>query len=375
MKIAIDVSPLESGHRRRGVGFYVERLKRALERVDKRNSYIFFTRTKKLPRCDLIHYPYFDLFFLTLPLVKSGKTVVTIHDVIPLVFPQKFPKGIKGWIKFQIQKLSLKGVEAVITDSYNSKKDIVRFLHFPEERIFVVPLAPGEEFKKLEIGNCLPREARRAKWGKLEIGKKYSLPQKFILYVGDVNWNKNIPGLVKAFSKLKSNFSALKLVLVGRAFLEENLPEVQNLLQLFRLLKCGGDVLRLGFVPTEDLVAIYNLASVYVQPSFYEGFGLPVLEALSCGTPVVCARTSSLPEVGGKVAIYVNPYDIDDIARGISEVLRYDAMTRHKRVEEGLRWAKRFSWEKTAKETIKVYEKIVKGEFPISNFQFLISNV
>ena len=360
MRVAICTSSLKNENRARGIGFYTDRLIKALHKVDKKNQYIFFTQGKNIPKCDLIHYPYFDFFFLTLPLVKSVKTVVTIHDLIPLVFPQKFPKGVKGWLKFQIQKFSLRGAEAVITDSFNSKKDIVKFLSFPEDKIHVVPLAPDREFKPLGKSPMIRT-----------IRLKYQLPRQFILYVGDVNWNKNISGLIKAFCKLKSPAFAetpvsrrdLKLVLVGRAFLDKTVPETRKLLQLFELLKCRENVFRVGFIPTEDLVAIYNLATVYVQPSFYEGFGLPVLEAMACGTPVVCSKTSSLPEVGGEAVVYVNPYDVDNIARGILEVLCYDTMTHHSRIEKGKKWAKKFSWEKTARETIKVYEKVVGNNF------------
>lgn len=362
MRIAIDKSSFQTDHRVRGVGFYTERLIKALQKVDKRNQYIFFTRGEKIPKCDLLHYPYFDLFSLTLPFVKSVKTVVTVHDLTPLVFPDKFPKGAKGWIRYQIQRQSLRGVNAIITDSKNSKKDIVKFIGFPEAKIHVVPLASDEEFRKLET-RSKKLEARNQM---LKVRSKYGLPEKFVLYVGDVNWNKNIQGLIKAFHKLKfqsSNLKTtaqnLKLALVGKAFLDETLPEVQKILQLFKILKCGKDVLRLGFVPTEDLVAIYNLAAVYVQPSFYEGFGLPVLEAMACGTPVVCANTSSLPEVGGKAGVYVDPYDVNDIARGISEVLHYNDTYHCGKVEEGLKQASKFSWEKTARETIRVYEKVM----------------
>lgn len=355
MKIAICTTSLKNESQARGIGFYTKRLIKALQKVDKKNQYIFFTRGEKLPKCDLVHYPYFDFFFLTLPLVKSVKTIVTVHDLTPLVFPDKFPKGIKGWVRYLIQKQSLRGADAVMADSENSKRDIVKFIGFPKAKIHVIPLAPEEEFKKLEIKN----------W-KLEIQKKYSFSGRFILYVGDVNWNKNVPGLVKAFYKLRTEnlelrTKRLKLVLVGKAFLDENLKESQEINKLIEELDIRDEVLKLGFVPDEDLVKIYNLATVYVQSSFYEGFGLPVLEAMACGTPVVCANTASLPEVAGKAVVYVDPYDIDDIARGISKVLHYNDTYHCKKVEEGLEWAKKFSWERTAGETIKVYEKVGKG--------------
>lgn len=320
------------------------------------------------------------------------KTVVTAHDLTPLVFPDKFPKGVKGWIRYQIQRQSLRGVNAIITDSENSKKDIIKFIGFPEAKIYTIPLASDKEFKKLEIENPdaerrgSPTESRYSRlvesrrtstisrdW-MLKTRKRYCLPEKFVLYVGDVNWNKNIPGLIKAFANIKYQISnikntnqklkikELKLVLVGKAFLDEELEEVRELNGLIDELQIGDSVLKLGFVPTKDLVKIYNLAAVYVQPSFYEGFGLPVLEAMACGTPVVCANTSSLPEIGGGAAVYIDPYKVDDIARGISEVLHYNDTYHCRKVEEGLRQAGKFSWEKTARETIRVYEKVMTND-------------
>lgn len=373
MKVAIDISPLYSVHKTRGVGFYTKRLVETLRKITTKDPryrnwqiklirnarYARFLRNGKLEigNFDLIHYPYFDLFWLTLPLRKPKPTVVTVHDLIPLVFPDKFPKGIKGWIKYQIQKQSLKGAKAIITDSENSKKDIIKFTDFPKDRIYVIYLAPGKEFKKLE--NPATRDSFGMGNWKLEIREKYQLPETFLLYVGDVNYSKNILGLVKAFSNLKPQNSNLKLILVGKAFKDETLPETKEIIQLIKVLKLKDFVKILGFVSDKDLVAIYNLATVYCQPSFYEGFGLPVLEAMACGTPVVAANTSSLPEICGDAAIMVNPYKIEDIARKIKKVIS-DKIIRGRLVEKGLAQAKKFSWEKTAKETIKVYHEVFK---------------
>ncbi|PJE68881.1 hypothetical protein COU96_02790, partial [Candidatus Shapirobacteria bacterium CG10_big_fil_rev_8_21_14_0_10_38_14] len=189
---------------------------------------------------DIVHYPYFDLFWLTLPIKKPKPTVVTIHDVIPLVFPQHFPLGIKGKIKFKIQKFSLKGVKAVITDSKNSKKDIANWLAYPKEKIYVIPLAPGKEFRPITNRQSL-----------VATKQKYQLPDTFVLYVGDVNYNKNIPGLIKAFDKLKTPFKNLKLVLVGKAFEEQSLKETEEILQLIKALNLNNQIKILGWVPNK----------------------------------------------------------------------------------------------------------------------------
>lgn len=337
MKVAIDVSPLYSAHKTRGVGFYTKRLIQALRLIEISDFSVRLIKQGKIPQdVDLVHYPYFDLFWLTLPLRKLYPTVVTVHDLIPLVFPDQFPKGVKGWIKYQVQRQSLRRVDTIIADSECSKKDIIKFIGFPKEKIYVVPLAPGKEFKKLKIK------------------KKYSLPERFVLYVGDVNYNKNIPGLVRACAKIK-----IDLVLVGKAFRDKSLPETQAILRLIEELRLNNRTKILGFVPTKDLVAIYNLATVYCQPSFYEGFGLPVLEAMACGTPVVCSKTSSLPEVVGDAAVFVDPNDCKSIAEGIMKLMENKKLYEDLR-EQGCRRARKFSWEKTAKETVKVYHEVVK---------------
>lgn len=359
IKIAIDISPLKTSHASRGIGFYTKNLVEVLERESKGSG---GRELKIIPldfsnqqlainnqQFNLLHYPYFDLFFRTLPLRKHSKIVVTIHDVTPLVFPEHYPPGIKGWINFQIQKFSLGKVDAVITDSENSRDDIVKYLGYPREKIHVIYLAPGENFKKLETGPS-------AEGWKQEIEKKYNLPEKFVLYVGDVNWNKNILGLSEACKKIKTSF-----VIVGKQAKEEkfdrNHIENQPLVQLIEQYGNDPNILRLGFVEDENLVKLYNLATVYCQPSFYEGFGLPVLEAMACGCPVVAAKTSSLPEICGDAALMINPYDTNDLANGLSQILENAGIARSL-TNKGLKQVKKFSWEKTAKRTLSVYKVV-----------------
>src|SRR4030042_2277645 len=150
MKVAVDISPLKNENRYRGVGIYTKQLVKALQSLNISNFSCQLIENKAMVKdSDLIHYPFFDLFFLTLPLKKSKPTVVTIHDVIPLIFPEHYPAGIRGNSKFQVQNLSLRGVKAIITDSENSKRDIFKYLRYPKEKIYVVPLAPGQEFKPI----------------------------------------------------------------------------------------------------------------------------------------------------------------------------------------------------------------------------------
>src|SRR6266568_3737064 len=167
MKIAIDVSPLQSGHKVRGVGFYLTYLKKALLEYYPENDYYFFHQGESISSAvDLVHYPYFDPFFRTLPFLKKHKTIVTVHDLTPLVFPEHFPAGLKGNLKWQAQRLNLQKVDGILTDSNASKKDIERIVGINPKYITVAYLAAGDEFKKLKNEEFLLNT----------IKKKYSLP-------------------------------------------------------------------------------------------------------------------------------------------------------------------------------------------------------
>lgn len=348
MKIALDTSPLQKSnflqHRVRGTGFYIENLKSALLQYFPNNRYTFFIRGEKIPKdADLVHYPYFEPFFLTLPLLKKHKTIVTVHDLTPLVFHKYFPVGIRGNIKWQIQKRILKNTDAIITDSICSKNDIIKYTGINSSKIHFIYLAASWEFKKMEKSSILG-----------SIREKYKLPEKFVLYVGDVTWNKNLPRLLEAIKKIN-----VTLVMVGSALVQEGFdrlnPWNQDLLKVQKLAEADKRIIRLGFVPQKDLVVLYNAATVFAMPSLYEGFGLPVLEAMSCGCPVVTTKEGSIPEVGGDAVYYVNAYDINDIANGISEVC-FNQKLQKELLQKGIMQAKKFSWEKTAEKTIKVYE-------------------
>lgn len=347
MKIAIDISPLEnnSGHKVRGVGFYLQHLKNSLLKYFPNNEYSFFKNTRELPSTvDIIHYPYFDPFFLTLPLVKKCRTFVTVHDLTPLLFPQHFPSGIKGLLKWQIQKRLLKNMDGIITDSNSSKKDIMKITGINGERIHVVYLAAGEEFKKI---NMTQKE-------KQELLKKYHLPKKFVLYVGDVTWNKNLPSLINAIK-----LTSIPLVMVGKSLISNDYdisnPWNKDLVETQKLIKNGNQISTLGFVPTEDLVKLYNAATAFVMPSHYEGFGLPILEAMSCGCPVITSKHGSLPETAGEAAYYVDSNSSENIALGIKKVFE-DEKLRQDLIQKGLVHVKKFSWEKAAGETLRAYE-------------------
>ncbi len=351
MNIAIDITPLETGHSGRGVGIYTKNLIESLQKYEKHHSYHFFTGKQGVPQdADVVHYPYFDPFFFTLPFVKHQPTVVTVHDLIPLVFPAKFPTGIRGMVKWQMQKISLQGAQRVITDSESSKQDIARIAGIRKEKINVVYLAASALYGPILDVEFLSR-----------VRKTYALPQAFLLYVGDVNWNKNIEGLLRAYALVhrQSKFAHVQLVLVGAAFLDEALSETKQINHLIHSLGIEEMVIRPGRVPDADLAVFYSLATAYIQPSYYEGFGFPVLEAMACGTPVVTSTASSLVEIAGP-AIRINPHDPDSMAHGVITSLSYSLAERIKISKTGLAWAQKFTWRKVAHDTARVYDKVLR---------------
>lgn len=309
MKVKL-INPPAIESKFRGAGFYGENLTEALKNLPN----IEITNNHS----DLVHYLYFDPFFLTLPPIRNQRTIVTVFDLTPLVLPELFPPGIRGKIKWEIQKTLLKTVDHIITISESAKKDIIKFVGFPKEKITVTYLAAGKECVKLPIQK-----------------------DNTILYIGDINPNKNISSLLKAVAILKNE----KLVLVGKALAESK--DIKNEIESLGMTE---RVTLTGFIDEQEKVNLLNKAKVYVQPSVYEGFGLPVLEAMSCGTPVICGNNSSFPEIAGDAATYANVSDPTDLADKIKNI---------KPTGKELVQASKFSWAKTAEETIRVYRNIL----------------
>lgn len=374
MKIAIDSGPVAGGHSWRGIGVNTrELISGLLEAKDKTwtiDSFDFAGEHESgFAKYDIVHLTSFNPYFVSIPFNKSGyKLVLTIHDLIPLIYPANYAAGLKGKIRFLINKFLVRqNVDAIITISETSKKDIVRFLGVRPEMVHVVYLAPKSVFRKIENG-LHPAGRKR----KMEIKKRYDLPDRFVLYVGDVNYNKNVLKLIKACKILK-----VPLVICGKQAAEIesriNINELNGPMDYFRylfgmlhpeishykeLVRATSGVIRLGFVPDSDLVGIYNLASVYVQPSLYEGFGIPVLEAMASGVPVVASKTQALVEIAGDASLYADPKSMDDIAQKISMVIK-DRALRERLVKKGLETAREYSWAKSAKGVLGVYQEVV----------------
>jgi glycosyltransferase involved in cell wall biosynthesis len=320
MDVAVDSGPLTSGHAVRGIGVYTRELLKALKIDGVDVSKVDLSNYK------VVHFTSFKPFEISFPFSKPKNTkfVLTIYDLIPLVYPDHYPMGVRGWFNWQINKyLIKKNIDVIITISETSKKDICRFLGVDPQIVHVIYLAPRPIFKKLEVK------------------KGFGLPDRFALYVGDINYNKNIPTLVKACKIAK-----IPLVICGKQAKEiENQDLSHAELKHLKNIDWTG-VTRLGFIPDEDLVSIYNLATVYVQPSLYEGFGLPAVEAVACGTPIAVARSQCMVEVLGDDFTYFNPSDAKDAAKTILNPNRNKKLPRI------------YSWDKTAKETLKVYQDV-----------------
>lgn len=333
IKVFLDSGTHSQG---RGVGFYAENLAKGLEKLSD------ITLTDANP--DLIHYPFFDLFYHTLPIKKTKPTIVTIHDVTPLVMSGRYPKGIRGSLNLVRQWLALQSVSAIITDSENSKTDIEKYLFVPKEKIFVTPLAIDPMYGK-EISEEKLKEVK----------KRLNIPDKFILTVaGGPNPNKNLPSLAEVTDRLD-----IPLVIVGKGMLQEvREPVHPELIDMVRL-KVYKHLILPGFVSNDDLNALYRLATLYVQPSLYEGFGLPLLEAMTAGCLVTSSNSSSLPEIYHEGAITFNPRRLASMEKAIKKALSLSPKAKQNQIELAKGKASTFSWSKTAKATREVYKKVL----------------
>jgi glycosyltransferase involved in cell wall biosynthesis len=345
MTIVIDGSSLQTEYKSRGIGRYTRNLVDGLKKLGTEHKIILTSRVEAVKEADLVHYPYFDLFHRHLPFLPPVKReVVTIHDLIPLRFPQSYRLGVRSGCNLWLQKRLIKRVGAVIADSAWSAQDIQELLPGVSSKVSVVPLGVETEF------GVLPK-------AKIDrVRSKYGLPQKYILYVGDVTVNKNLPVLIKAIWGIRD----FGLVMVTKGMLKKDIPEVKAVISAVEKFGMGDRVYYLSsvrFDPGDDLVGIYNGAGVYIQPSLYEGFGLPVLEAMACGTPVVAANVTSLPEVAGGAAFLADP-TAEGLRTAVKKLL-WDDKLRRELITKGKARAAAATWEKTARETLRVYENLL----------------
>jgi len=348
MRIAIDTAPLSGGHTNRGVGGYTRNLIEALKTYQSGNTYLLFDSGVEGPpqQAEIIHFPFFDPFILTLPLMSPKPTIVTVHDLIPIIFPKAFPKGIRGSLKWEIQKYSLKRKQRILTDSECSKKDIARITGIPDDTIDVVYLAPS-----------LPKYTGKDDFTSTK--KQYRIPGDYFLYVGDVNWNKNVIGLLRAFSSFTDHhLFPMCLVLVGKAFLDTTLPQTREINAIIADFNIEDRIIRTGYIDEKNLSLLYKHAHALIQPSLYEGFGFPVLDALSMGCPVICSSSASLLEIAGP-SIMVDVSIPSSIVDGLIKISTLSKEKRRVLIKKGFEWVHRFTWEKVARDTVASYEKVL----------------
>ncbi len=271
------------------------------------------------------------------------KNILTVHDLTPFIVPEYHPLSRSLLYKALLGR-TLKFSDRIIAVSEQTKKDLVNVMNIPEEKINVIYEAANEQFKPMDKEYCRNSLNR------------YNISSPFVLYVGTLEPRKNIPTLIQAFYKIKKFGINHKLVIAGKRGWD-----YKEILETVKNLKLQKNVLFTGYILEEDLPVLYNAADLFVYPSLYEGFGLPPLESMACGTPVITSNTSSLPEVVGDAGIMVDPYDVDGLSKSIYEVLTNDGI-REDRIKRGLKRAKLFGWEITAKETLQVYEEVHNGQ-------------
>lgn len=272
-----------------------------------------------------------------LPKEKKCPFVITLHDVIPYRMPETVGPQYLNIYSKEIPEI-IPRTDAIITVSNYSKEDIAKSLNYPVDKIFVTPLAAEDIYFPRNKSAC--RDFLK---------KKYGITDKFILYVGGFSPRKNIIGLIEAFSlikdKLKEPFKLVILGKKGRSYYDYR-DRAYNL-------GLKDDVVFTGYVPVEELPLFYNGAHIFCYPSFYEGFGLPPLEAMACGTPTVASNATSIPEVLGEDAVYINPQDVTDISEKLLTLIE-DRNFHLQMSFKGLRRSSMYSWKRTAVETIQV---------------------
>ncbi len=369
-----------------GVGTYIRNLTRSLAQVDQENRYVLIARSEdkadlagfpenfeivgyETPDSNLLDnlgFPAFlrrfqaDVFHIPLtqaPLFMLKPYVITVHDLSVFLYDER-----KGWASqfrlFQARR-SLQRADKVIAVSAATRRDVENIIGIPPERIRQIYNAPDPRF----IGQPTAGDARAAGPGRQRryrerILERYQIKYPFILYVGNIRPQKNVPRLIEAFAVLRGEllqhdkYADLRLIVIGDEI--SRYPAVRLAAMQSRV---ENAVRFLGFVPIDTLRVFYEAATVFAFPSLYEGFGLPPLEAMAAGTPVVTSNVSSLPEVVGDAAVVVNPDNVFDIARGLRDAL-LDEELRETLIARGYQQVKRFNWRTTAEEVLDTYRQV-----------------
>jgi glycosyltransferase involved in cell wall biosynthesis len=370
VRIAIDARKLHDF----GIGTYIRNLLKYLARLDQATEFVLlckpqdvkaveaigpnfrpvvapskpyslaeqFTVPAKLltHNVDLFHEPHY-----VLPPLVPCRAVVTIHDCIHLMFPQYLPNRLAYAYARANLWAAARRAERILTVSETSKADILRYCDVPADRVIVIYNAIDDHFATPPGDEAVQR-----------VRERYQLEGPFALYVGNIKPHKNLERLIDAFDLVRrGGFERMQLLIIGDQI--SKYPRLRRAVDKHKLHK---HVRFLGFVPDDTLAALYRLATVFVFPSLYEGFGLPPLEAMASGTPVVISNRSSLPEIAGDAAELVDPYSAVSIAEGIQRVLG-DPSLRQAMIARGLARAREFSWEASVRRIHEVYMDVASN--------------
>lgn len=373
MKFSIDARGINL-YKGSGIGTYTENLLRELLNIDTKNNYsifwtgenyenykkdnskIIFTSRKHGTFYENYYYPNYieenniDMHHIPqngigLNELYTSPLVVTIHDLIPYILPETVGRGyLQRFLRDM--PLIVNNSKIILTVSEYSKKDIMKFFPFVnEEKIFVTPLAANKSYKPLNKSNCIEY-----------IKNKYSIDSPFILYIGGFSTRKNVKELIIAFNKIKKSLKKdYKLVLCGS--IKDEGVKLQN---LCKELLIDDKIIFTGFIPDDELPLFYNAAEIFVYPSLYEGFGLPPLEAMSCATPVITSNLTSIPEVTKDCAILINPFNKDELASSVLNLLNSESLLQEYS-QKGYKNSLNFTWKNTAIATLKAYEHVFEN--------------
>ena len=293
------------------------------------------------------HIPKYDLYLLTnqnISFFNVAPKVITCHDIIHEMYPASKMHQMAGKMMYK----GLKGAEHIITDSDATASDLQCKYGISEEKMTTVYLGIDHEMFR-------PFEEVSSIWSKYNLAKD----KEYILHISSEQPRKNVEGIIKAFYRLKKESGRKDLILLKAG--ESQYPQDRkNIMSLITSLGLENDVLFLGRVSTEDLVRLYCIAKMFVFPSFYEGFGLPVIEAMACGCPVITSSVSSLPEIAGDACIIVDPEDYQKMSDSMLELLQDDDL-RSSLINKGIDRAAQFSWGRCANETAKVCTRVLEG--------------
>ncbi|MFA5248374.1 MAG: glycosyltransferase family 1 protein [Patescibacteria group bacterium] len=268
---------------------------------------------------------------------KNCKKILTVYDLSFLLYPEFFSWRKNFWHRFLNFKKLIKNSDKIIAISENTKQDLIKISNISADKIVVVYPGVGKEFQPLPTGDLQ------------KIKEKYNLPDKFILNIGSIEPRKNIAGLVRAFDVVADKLNDYYLVLAGGAGWKN-----KEIFSAITNAKNKDRIKILGYVDYKDRPALYNLATIFAYPSFYEGFGLPILEAMACGTPVITSDSSSLPEVAGDAAVLVDSNNEKALELAIIALTENEEL-RNSLIAKGLERVKLFTWKKSAKEYLRIF--------------------